>query len=64
MGDFNATCSPSEHRGNSFSYYERKANYFSDFIVGNFLLDLGYVGEDLIWCNGQLELSRWWARLD
>lgn len=43
MGDFNAICSASEHKG-SFSHYEDEANCFLNFIASNLLLDLGYVG--------------------
>lgn len=44
LGDFNAITSQSEHKGSNFSYYARKAYFFSKFISDNALLDVSYWG--------------------
>lgn len=46
MCDFNTICSPFEHKVGPYSYYIHRAKHFLDFINGNFLLDLVFVGID------------------
>lgn len=64
MGDFNDIITPSEHKGNSFYYYARKASYFSKFIADNNLIDVRFSGATFSWYNGQRGLARRCARLD
>lgn len=63
-GDFNTILNPDEHMDGPFSYYSSKARAFHDFISLNSLLDMGFVGPNYTWCNGQQGLGRRWARLD
>lgn len=64
VGDFNSILHRSKHKGGSFAYYARKAQFFLDFINGNNLIDLNYSGPHFTWCNNQSGLARRWARLD
>lgn len=64
FGDFNSITSSTEHLGGNFNYYARKAYLFSNFISGNSLVDVNYVGSNFSWCNGQHGRARRWARLD
>lgn len=64
VGDFNTVLHRSEHKGGSFSYYDRKSRYFLDFVESNNLIDLNYFGPHFTWCNNQSALARRWARLD
>lgn len=63
-GDFNAISSYEDHRGGSFKNYAAKANIFSNFILDNSLIDLGFTGPRFTWCNGQDGMACCWARLD
>lgn len=63
-GDFNSVLTRDEHKGGSFSYYDRKARFFQNFVDVNNLLDLNFSGPAFTWCNNQLGLARHWARLD
>lgn len=62
--DFNAIFFPNEHRRGNFFNYVAKPRSFSDFVFRNNLLDLGFVGPEFSWCNGQSGLARRWARLE
>lgn len=64
VGDFNTIVNRSEHKGGSFLYYSRKANFFLNFIDSNNLFDFNFSGFRFTWCNNQSGLARRWARLD
>lgn len=48
----------------SFNYYSIKSQFFNEFVSLNWLMDLGFMGSNYTWCNGQSGLARRWARLD
>lgn len=64
LGYFNAITAADEHKRGRYSYYFRKASFFSDFIFDNSLLDIGYIGSIFSRCNGRNGFARHWARLD
>lgn len=64
IGDFNAVLSRQEFKGGNFSYYDRKARFFKDFVDLNNLIDFNFSGPQFTWCNNQLGPARRWARLD
>lgn len=60
-GDFNAILQTEQV---FIAYYDWKAQFFLDFIVGNNLIDLKYSGPHFTWCNNQSGLAQRWVRLD
>lgn len=64
IGDFNAVLSRNEFKGGNFFYYNRKAQFFREFVDFNNLIDLNHSGPQFTWCNNQNGLARHWARLD
>ena len=58
IGDLNAICFQSEHKGGSFKYYSRKIDLFNDFIIKTSPLDINYCCPDFTWKNGQSALAR------
>lgn len=52
IGDFNAICSPTEHRGGSFNYYSHNSTLFNEFISKNALLDMSFSDSKFTWYNG------------
>lgn len=64
IGDFNAICSDSEHKGCSFTYYACKSVFFNDFIAKNSPLDFKFVGANFTWCNDCFGSARRFACLD
>lgn len=62
LGDFNIVLSRNEFNGGNFSYYDRKACSFKEFVDSS-LLDLNFIDPSFTWCNNQNGSGRRWARL-
>lgn len=54
--------SRNEFNGGNFSYYDRKACSFKEFVDSS-LLDLNFIDPSFTWCNNQNGSGRRWARL-